>query len=517
MKKIFSIIFLFAFIGIKSQSSITPLNLWKQNGNTVGNNTSFIGSTDNRSITFKVNNIIFAKGDSLTGRVNIRNGLVIGSNSITLGGIIKFRNSMPLTGGPAVYANYSDNQIQNDVSVGASYYSVSASTASAASAYTVPLLTYFEGSQGSFGANSKVTQQAVFAAPSNLISAVNNYGFLGAVPTGTNNNYNLYMSGSAQNYLNGNLSIGTTTTPAKFHVLSTTEQLRLGYNTTNYLSATVSSTGTTTFDLVGTTPTFIFNKGVTANVDLLFTTTAAFDAAKPGRIYYNSGNGLNFVGKTGSTNDMGFFTPSGTGLFKNPTGTNHMCLAESGSVRIGSAVTPTATLDVTGTMSVSSTASLASTLKLGSSAVLTGGSTGTVGVLTDIGMNVNTMGMSVNPIDATTYYMGNVPFAIQGNAGIGKYYMPENYTLTKATINYFVNGTLGSAETISVSIGVDGAYTQINSTSTATAIVNSFSVTGLSQNINSGSYIETRLVCPTWATNPTNFAASVVYYFVRRP
>lgn len=39
----------------------------------------------------------------------------------------------------------------------------------------------------------------------------------------------------------------------------TTEQMRLRYNASNYLSTTVSSTGSTTFDLVGTSPEFTFS------------------------------------------------------------------------------------------------------------------------------------------------------------------------------------------------------------------------------------------------------------------
>ena len=54
---------------------------------------------------------------------------------------------------------------------------------------------------------------------------------------------------------NGNVGIGTTTPSTKLHVLATTEQLRLGYDVSNYLSATVASTGSTTFALTGTTPT----------------------------------------------------------------------------------------------------------------------------------------------------------------------------------------------------------------------------------------------------------------------
>lgn len=56
----------------------------------------------------------------------------------------------------------------------------------------------------------------------------------------------------------GQLSLGTESPSAKLHVLSTTEQLRLGYDTTNYTSLTTSSTGVTTFSFNGSAPQAIF-------------------------------------------------------------------------------------------------------------------------------------------------------------------------------------------------------------------------------------------------------------------
>lgn len=58
----------------------------------------------------------------------------------------------------------------------------------------------------------------------------------------------------------GDYGVGVATASARLHVIKTTEQLRVGYDTTNYWTVTVGSTGNATFDLTGTNPGFIFNK-----------------------------------------------------------------------------------------------------------------------------------------------------------------------------------------------------------------------------------------------------------------
>jgi hypothetical protein len=63
----------------------------------------------------------------------------------------------------------------------------------------------------------------------------------------------------------GNVGIGTTTPTAKLNVLSTTEQLRLAYDSSNYKSETVGSTGSVTTALTGTTPKNIFSQAIRAN------------------------------------------------------------------------------------------------------------------------------------------------------------------------------------------------------------------------------------------------------------
>ena len=53
---------------------------------------------------------------------------------------------------------------------------------------------------------------------------------------------------------------------ALLHLIKTTEQLRVGYDTSNYLHITVSSTGSVTFAVTGTNPDIIFTPTGTGNV-----------------------------------------------------------------------------------------------------------------------------------------------------------------------------------------------------------------------------------------------------------
>lgn len=67
----------------------------------------------------------------------------------------------------------------------------------------------------------------------------------------------------------GDAGLGASTPSAKWHIVKTTEQLRVGYNTSNYYSTTVGSTGTVTFNAVGSGAKFVFSD----NIELTQTVT----------------------------------------------------------------------------------------------------------------------------------------------------------------------------------------------------------------------------------------------------
>lgn len=74
------------------------------------------------------------------------------------------------------------------------------------------------------------------------------------------------LTSSANFNFNGTaLGVGAGSEAGAFllNVWGTTTQLGLAYNGGNYMTATVGSTGTTTFDVNGTSPTFIYNDNVT--------------------------------------------------------------------------------------------------------------------------------------------------------------------------------------------------------------------------------------------------------------
>ena len=125
----------------------------------------------------------------------------------------------------------------------------------------------------------------------------------------------------------GNVGIGTTAPSAKLHSLSTTEQLRLGYDASNYLSATIGSTGSVTLALTGTTPIFTFSQGVklstltagrvifagasgllSDDADLTFATDTLTATKMVGTTSVKVGTAGGFISSDGSTGATGTFT-----------------------------------------------------------------------------------------------------------------------------------------------------------------------------------------------------------------
>lgn len=112
-----------------------------------------------------------------------------------------------LTGSTYAFGGLLQATIQSDVTQAASGFATSVSTLPAS--FNLTNLRLFNASQGTIGAGSSITNQVAFYADPSLIGATNNYGFYGAIPAGTGR-WNLYMSGTASNYIASTIGIGTT-------------------------------------------------------------------------------------------------------------------------------------------------------------------------------------------------------------------------------------------------------------------------------------------------------------------
>ena len=129
--------------------------------------------------------------------------LGIGTTSLTG---YSLRVSKNITGTTASFAVRNEGVVQSDVTADAIGFRNDSNTAAAS--FILTNYWHFWARQGSIGAGSSILNQYGFHVDSNMISATNCYAFSGAIPSGLGR-WNLYMSGSAANHLNGSLLIGS--------------------------------------------------------------------------------------------------------------------------------------------------------------------------------------------------------------------------------------------------------------------------------------------------------------------
>lgn len=140
-----------------------------------------------------------------TSRMNINaSGYIgVGANGTTARTLLL---NKAITGSIASYGLIQQGSVQSDVTTGVtSIYSI---MNIAATSFTLPSYTHFTAASNPPTGGAVVTNQIGFQVSSAMTGGTNNWGFRGTLATATGN-WNLYIDGTAQNYILGNVGIGT--------------------------------------------------------------------------------------------------------------------------------------------------------------------------------------------------------------------------------------------------------------------------------------------------------------------
>jgi hypothetical protein len=374
-------------------------------------------------------------------------GLGIGTSTLTG---YSLRIAKNITGSTTSYGIRQDGIVQSDVTSDVIGFRNDSNTA--ASAFTLTNYTHFWARQGTIGAGSAITNQYGYRVDSNMTGATNNYAFNGSIASGTNR-WNIYMDGTANNYLAGALGIGTTNL--------TGYGLRVSKNITGATSAYgIFQNGTVQSD-VTTLAIGIWN---TLNTVASVFTLPAYTHINISQGTIGAGSSVTnqyglFIDSslTGATNNYGFYgnIVSGTGrwnLYMNGTANNYL----RGNLGIGSGKTvPSVALDVSG------------------SALITGSLNVTAGITGSLSGSALTATSASYALTAS--YADNVPltssYALVANTA--SYAISASNAATASSAdNLTVRGTLTAqtivVQTITSSVAEITGSTQFGSTTANT-------------------------------------------------
>jgi len=258
------------------------------------------------------------------------------------------------TGATTYSSVYATGTIQSDVTLQA--FTFRSQPATAVAAFTLPQFFHYSADFVTIGAGSTVTSQYGFYVGSGLTTATNNYGFFGSIPAGTNN-WNLYLTGTASNYMTGSLGIGTTTlTDRNLGIAKniTGGTTAYGIVTNGIVQSDVTTAVSYYHATIGTQAT-AFNVGSLTGYQATQSVLGAGSTAT---------NVFGFVATSaiiGGTNNFGFYSniPAAAGrwnFFGSGTARNHM----AGALSIGAQTDPgTGGLHVEGPLSLATAAATA--------------------------------------------------------------------------------------------------------------------------------------------------------------
>jgi hypothetical protein len=290
------------------------------------------------------------------GLIGIRDAAVTG-RSMNIGGA--------LTGGTFAYHVASGPQISSDVTNTASIFVSLANTAAAS--FTLSTFNHFHAvGVATPGAGSTITNQYGFHATNAMTGATNNYGFFGNIASGTGR-YNLFMNGTADNYLAGSLGIGSV--PAAGRNLTISKAI-----TGSTTSIAVLSSGAVQSDVTGevasfrsnvTTAAASFTLATLSHYQAVPSATAGAGSTITTQIGFNVASTM-----TSATNNYGFFgdlaaAANRWNLYMSGTAANHLagnlCVGTTAiatsankAIHMGNGTAPTANIASGGILYVES-------------------------------------------------------------------------------------------------------------------------------------------------------------------
>lgn len=122
---------------------------------------------------------------------------------------------------------------------------------------------------------------------------------------------------------------------------------------------------------------------------------------------------------------------------------------------------------------------------------------------------------TLNPLDSNTYYMGaSIQNAVSGGTGnLRRIYIPRAGTINRVDIYFHNTGTVGSSETSTINVRLNGVSSHlVTNSATNDAVSTNVSASSVGLAVAAGDYVCIEWITPAWATNPTQVFLSAVIY-----
>ena len=357
----------------------------------------------------------FYTGGSERMRIDASGNVGIGTTNLTAYNLNIGAN---ITGATTSGAVILSGAVQASVSTAAlGFYSSYAQAASA----TVNVSYHFYAAPSTGGAGSTITQQVGFYAESTLgtsgaTTVTSAVGFLGNIASGANR-WNLYMAGSANNYMAGSLGVGTTTVGATAGSINAVGAITFN-TTTNNQSYTTTGAGTIAISsgTVGSIDNMTI--GGTTRAAGNFTTLQAnnavtFATTTNNQSYTTTGAGTITIssGTAGSINNMSIgATTASTGVFTTVT-----------APTVYGGTTASSTLTLQSTSGAGTTDSVL--IKVGNNGAVTAATFNTAGVATSTNWYNTTTQTATNTATLTAAQITG-PFLLGTPTATASYTLP---------------------------------------------------------------------------------------------